>query len=85
MLYTTQLNLLLNCIEGDVTRMVHVSDQHMTAWLNESCGRQGVDWKMKPKWNYFNDSHGIEVKIYDPDIAMMFRLAFIDYLHWIPE
>ena len=82
MLYTIQLNLLLNCVDGDITAMRHVSEQSMRAWLIERAGPQGLKWKFKPRLNIFSDkTHGIEVKIEDTVVAMMFKLAFSDYLN----
>lgn len=82
MLYTTQLNLLLACVDGDITTMRDAAEQKMHDWLRANCGISGVDWKMGVKWDKFPQAHGIEVKIYDPNVALMFRLAFIDHLYF---
>ena len=81
MLYTIQLNLLLNCVDGDIATMKDISEQNMRAWLIERAGPSGVVWRFKPRIHVFPDkTNGIEVKIEDQDIALMFRLAFSEYL-----
>lgn len=82
MLYTIQLNLLLASIDGDISSMRDIANMKMRDWLLANCGTQGVNWRFKPRLNVFKDkTHGMEIKIEDQDAAMMFRLAFSEYLN----
>jgi hypothetical protein len=57
-----------------------IAEQKIPEWLRTNCGVKGVDWKMSVKWNTVQGGTGIEIKIYDADNAMMFRLAFTEHL-----